>query len=81
MRALGLQNKALHYFVIAYYVITVPLTLILGVVLDFQIKGWYTGFNIGEFVFCYLSYKKIHSLNLKEQAEVIKKDLMKHQIH
>jgi MATE family multidrug resistance protein len=65
VKALGLQGRVVYINFIAYWIINLPLTLILTFTLDLGFKGLWLAMVFTQFFicFCYQAFVKYHDWN------------------
>ena len=64
LRGVGQQNFAAILYVISYYALGIPLGILLGVVFNMTIVGWFGAMHISQAVFCYFGHQKFLALDI-----------------
>ena len=65
LRGIGQQNYASLLYLVSYYTVGVPLSLLFGVYFQLKLLGWWGSMHISQAIFCYFGHRKFKSIDLQ----------------
>lgn len=73
LRVIGQQKFAAKTFFQTYYLFGLPFGLIVGILLDFQLIGWFSGLYITQMMNCWFFRRKFYLTKIEENISAVEK--------